>query len=352
MASPRPSKRHSDNLLRQTLDAFNKYGTESKAADALGWKRQTFQSRLKAAQTRLPEQDGGFENDIVLPDLPSSELSAAELIDQACERFNAHYVARTARRWMEIKVNANKPIGICFVGDPHIDNYGCNWPLFKRDIGILEKTQGLHAVNIGDLADNWVGRLMRLYADQEMSKKQAWKLAKHVLRDAKISWLCHILGNHDSWNDGPLLIKANARPTVPVEDWQARFQVVFPNGKRVKVHVAHDFPGTSIWNKMHGPQKASMMLEEADIYACGHKHEWAINTSENANRDFVYHLIRARGYKYIDSHADHLGFSSQKYGASITAIIDPQAAGPSKIVCLPDLEEAAEFLTWKRSRCP
>ena len=137
---------------------------------------------------------------------------------------------------------------------------------------------------------------------------------------------------------------------MPVEDWQSRFQIVFPNEARVRVHVAHDFPGSSIWNKMHGPTKAAMLLEQADIFACGHKHEWAINESENAQRDFVYHLIRARGYKFIDSYADQLGYGSQKFGASITAIIDPTADGAKRIKCFPDLPEAAEFLTWKRAR--
>jgi hypothetical protein len=251
---------------------------------------------------------------------------------------------------MEIKVKSNKPIGICFMGDPHIDNNGCNWPLLRRDIKILEDTDGLYACNIGDLTDNWVGRLVRLYADQEMSKKQAWKLAKYLLKDCDIKWLCHILGNHDAWNDGPYLIKANAQPMVPVEDWQSRFQIVFPNGQRVRVHAAHDFPGNSIWNPQHGPQKAAMLLEQADIYACGHKHTWAVNEGENAQRDFVYWLIRARGYKFIDSYSDQLGYGSQKFGASITAIIDPSVDGPRRIRCFPDLEEAAEFLCWKRSR--
>jgi hypothetical protein len=58
----------------------------------------------------------------------------------------------------------------------------------------------------------------------------------------------------------------------------------------------------------------------------------------------------ARGYKFIDSYSDQLGYGSQKFGASITAIIDPSAEGVRRIRCFPDLEEAAEFLTWKRSR--
>jgi hypothetical protein len=338
----------SEEQMRQAIDAVALHGTVQGAAIALGLPRQTLQSRLRSASSRgfVPEQ----ESEIEFPDLPSSELPAEDLIEQACKRFDGHLAAREARRWMEIKVKSNKPIGLAFVGDPHIDNNGCNWPLLRRDIKILEETEGLYAVNIGDLTDNWVGRLVRLYADQEMSKKQAWKLAKYLLKDCNINWLCHILGNHDAWNDGPYLIKANARPMVPVEDWQSRFQLVFPNGKRVRIHAAHDFPGNSIWNPQHGPQKASMLLEQADIYACGHKHTWAINEGENAQRDFVYWLIRARGYKFIDSYSDQLGYGSQKFGATITAIIDPMVDGPKRIRCFPDLEEAAEFLTWKRSR--
>lgn len=330
------------------------------AARAVGVVRSTFQSRLREAETRgfLNRQGGRlnpnkpkFETkDIIFPDLPSSELPPEELIEQAAQRFEGHRTARDARRWMEIKVKSNKPFGLAFVGDPHLDSNGCNWPLLRGHIKLLAETDGLHAVNLGDLTDNWVGRLVRLYADQEMSKKQAWKLAKYFLRDAKIKWLCHILGNHDAWNDGPYLIKANATPIVPVEDWQSRFQLTFPNGSRVRIHAAHNFPGNSIWNPMHGPQKAAMLLEQADIYAAGDKHTWAVNQGENANRDYVYHLIRARGYKAIDSYADNLGYSSQRYGATITAIIDPGGTGASRIRCFADLEEASEFLAWKRGR--
>lgn len=344
-----PTPDFSDDTVRDAVDALQKHGNQSKAAAALGMSRESLQRRLKAAAERGIKPVLETE-DLIFPDLPSSELSAEELIEQAAVRFERHRDARDARRWMEIKVKSNRPIGVCFMGDPHIDNNGCNWPLLRRDIKLLEDTPGLFAVNIGDLTDNWVGRLVRLYADQEMSKKQAWKLAKYLLRDCKIKWLCHLLGNHDAWNDGPYLIKANAQPMVPVEDWQSRFQIVFPNGERVRVHAAHDFPGNSIWNPQHGPQKAAMLLEQADIFACGHKHTWAVNEGENAQRDFVYWLIRARGYKAIDSYADQLGYGSQKFGASITAVIDPAVDGPRRIRCFPDLEEAAEFLTWKRAR--
>jgi hypothetical protein len=324
------------------------HGSLRAAARETGIPYTTLRSHRDGAKPRKAPAEP-VTNDIEFPDLPSSELPPEELIDQACKRFATHLAAREARRWFEVKVKTNQPIGVCFMGDPHIDNNGCNWPLLREHIRILEETPGMYAVGIGDLTDNWVGRLVRLYADQEMSKKQAWKLAAYLLKGTKIRWLCHLLGNHDAWNDGPYIIKANS-PIVPVEDWQSRFQLVFPNGKRVRIHAAHDFPGNSIWNPQHGPQKAAMLLEQADIYACGHKHNWAVNEGENSQRDFIYWLVRTRGYKFIDSYSDQLGYGSQRYGASVTAIIDPPSDGPRKIRCFPELEEAAEFLTWKRAR--
>lgn len=318
------------------------HGSIRAASRASGIPFTTLRTRVKDAPAHA---DDGVE----FPELPSSELPPEELIEQACKRFSTHLAAREARRWFEIKVKSNQPIGVCFMGDPHIDNNGCNWPLLREHIRILEDTPGMYAVGIGDLTDNWVGRLVRLYADQEMSKKQAWKLAAYLLKGTKIRWLCHLLGNHDSWNDGAYLIKANS-PIVPVEDWQSRFQLVFPNGQRVRIHAAHDFPGNSIWNPQHGPQKAAMLLEQADIYACGHRHTWAVNEGENAQRNFIYWLVRTRGYKFIDSYSDQLGYGSQRYGASVTAIIDPPGDGPKRIRCFPDLEEAAEFLKFKRAR--
>jgi len=242
-----------EETLRKVATLMQHGVSQAEIARIFKRPRTTVQNWVDLVKVRDIKPIAGPEaNEIIFPNLPSSELPPEGLIEQACARFTSHQVARDARRWMEIKVKSNKPIGICFMGDPHIDNNGCNWPLLRRDIGILKDTDGMYAVNIGDLTDNWVGRLVRLYADQEMSKKQAWKLAKYLMREAGIKWLCHILGNHDSWNDGPYLIKAGAA-MVPVEDWQSRFQVVFPNDNRVRIHAAHDFPGSSIWNKMHGP---------------------------------------------------------------------------------------------------
>ncbi len=335
--------------IREVNDAWaalkrNK-GNKVDAAREIGIPRGQLYRRL----AMNPTSESLFTPEIELPNLPSSELPAEELIDQACVRFDKKLAYTEARRWFEVKVKTNKPIGVVFMGDPHIDDNGCNWPLLREHVSILENTEGLYAIGGNDLTNNWVGRLIRLYADHEMSKKQAWKIAKWLMQDSDIKWLCHIIGNHDAWGDAPYLLKANAG-IVPVEDWQARFQLVFPNNTRIRIHMAHDFPGHSQWNHLHGAQKMAMWGEEAHIYACAHKHCWAMHEEENAYRNFVYWLIRARGYKHLDQFTVERGYGAQKHGASITAIIDPNQNGPRQIRCFPDVAEGAEFLTWKRSQ--
>jgi hypothetical protein len=328
---------------------IERHGSLRQAAAATGIPFSTLQYR-RAQQLATNSVPVAGPDELEYPDIPSSELSPAQLIDQAAKRFASRQASRDARRWFEIKVKSNAPIGVVIVGDPHVDNPGANWPLLREHIRILETTPGLYAIGGNDITDNWVGRLARLYDDSDMTKKAAWKLAIYLLKETKIKWLAHVLGNHDLWNDGATIIKTGAQAMIPVEEWQARFQLRFSNGSTTRFHMAHDFPGQSQWNQLHGAQKMALWGEQADVYASAHKHSWALAQSEHPHTGNTYWLTRSRGYKFIDSYADQLGFGNQRYGASITAVIDPGADGPKRVTCFAELDEAAEFLTWKRSR--
>ena len=44
------------------------------------------------------------------------------------------------------------------------------------------------------------------------------------------------------------------------------------------------------------------------------------------------------------------GLEEQEHGASVVAIFDPYVEGPASIQMFADVEESAEYLTWKRSK--
>lgn len=334
----------SNETKRETLDALDEYGSQAEAARVLGIARSTFRNRLRAALSDPPPPEIG------LPDLPEDDIPTSEIIDIQCRRFDKRHAHEKARTWFPVSVPEKKPFGVAFVGDPHVDDNGCNWPLLKRDMAMLANTEGMYAINLGDSANNWVGRLSRLYADQDTSKQTMRKLVKWMMRDAGVRWLVWLMGNHDMWSDDFTTWQREVgAQRLVMQDWQARFKLVFNGDQSIRIHAAHNFPGNSIWNTLHGPQRAAHTKTMAHIYACGHTHNWAIHQEESASRDFTYWLVRARGYKFIDSHAENLGHFPQDGGATITAIINPEATTESGLIqVFADMEQAVSYLKWLR----
>lgn len=347
---PNPGFRGREHLLAEAVALVAQHGTVAAAARAAGMAESTFRRRIATA-TRTGV--GGVTKPAapVMPDFPDDDIPVEDIIGSMCKRFEKRAAHHAAKKWFPIAMPTNEPIGLGFVGDPHVDDDGCNWPLLMRHVEIFRETPGLYGVNIGDTTNNWVGRLLRKFADQETSQATARKLAKWLLQESGVDWLVWLLGNHDAWNDGIAVLKGMNTRSIPMEDWQAQFQLTFPNGRPCRIWAAHNFSGNSIWNSLHGPQRTAHTKAEAHIYACGHLHNWAIHQEESASRDFTYWLVRSRGYKTIDEYAEKLGHGSQDEGATVVAVIDPAARSEAGFVtCFSDMEEGADFLTFKRKR--
>ena len=348
-----------DDELNSLISAVNLHsGNVAETARVLNMSRTTLRKRLDQANKRgLTTLRGKVGEHIIdeppkieYPDFPSDDVPVNEIIQTMKKRFARRYENKRAKRWFPVKINMHGPVGISFFGDPHVDNNGCNWDLLHHHCELHRTTEGLFGVNIGDTTDNWVGRLGRLYADSDTSKHTARLLADWFLKESGVTWACWLLGNHDSWNEGDAILKGMNAASVPLEDWQAQFRVVLPKIE-CRVWAAHQFPGNSMWNSLHGLNRAAQMKDWAHIYVAGHTHNWAIHQEESASKEFVYWLCRSRGYKFIDEYAERLGHASQQEGASVTAIIDPEASTLSGFVqCYADMDEAVEFLKWKRRK--
>lgn len=313
--------------------------------------RGSIQGKFQAAVKSLGREPNWEQTKpLVFPDFPSSSVPTDELIDRLAEDFERRYAAEKARKWYKVNVRDNGPIGVVWFGDPHLDDNYCNWPLLKQHVEIIRKTPGMFGANVGDSENNWAGRLAHLYAEQETSRATAKQLVQWFFGQAGIDWLVIIFGNHDLWNNNTDILSRMERGGAPIANWQAQFKLAFPNGREAKIWAAHDFPGNSMWNPLHGPQKTARFTGDCHLYVCGHKHNWALFQSEDDHRSNTYWLARARGYKYVDHYAEKLGFGSQEHGASIVSVFDPDAEGPGFVQCFADVEPAADYLTWLRKR--
>ncbi len=319
-------------------------GNKSLAARKLCVPRTTLRRWLLLGPT--VSVDTGVEYPPELDD----DLPIDQIIEIQKRRFVKRHESVKSKRWFPVKINIDGPIGVSFFGDPHVDNSGCHWPLLEHHCKLHRETEGLLGVALGDYSDNWIGRLGKLYADSDTSKHTARKLAHWFLADAGVTWACWLMGNHDAWNEGDAILRAMNGAKVPMEDWSAKFSLVLPK-RTIRIWASHDFPGHSQWSQAHGMQKAAMMKEQADIYVSGHKHQWVLHQEESAERNFVYWLARARGYKFIDDFGERLGHAPQQEGAAITAIINPEASSMSGLIqCFADMDAAVSYLNWLRQK--
>lgn len=283
------------------------------------------------------------------------------LIAQRCELYAKKAEKIKAQAFRAIKVKMKGPIGILHFGDPHIDDDGTDIETLMRHAELTRTTEGLFGANIGDVTNNWVGRLARLYAEQSTSAKQGRELAEYFLKS--VDWLYIVGGNHDYWTNGTGVLDWFAKQYGYMESGQFQYHGVrlglqFPNGKEVRINARHDFRGSSEHHPTHGPAKAARMGFFDHIAICGHRHqsgyEWVINPDPltgDGETGLMTHAIRVATYKKIDSFQREKGFPYNNTGPGVVTIIDPEATKECNLVqVFPDPERGAEYLTWLRSR--
>ncbi len=284
--------------------------------------------------------------------LPDDDIPVSELVDTMVRRFTRRKAHHDAKKWRRFAVPVDGPYAIMFWGDPHLDDNGCDWATLRAHTELARSTQAMFCVNIGDTTNNWAGRLAHLWSESDTSAATSKKLVKWFLNDAGVPWFLWVTGNHDLWN-GPVGVDALERfkpHWVAMEEWGAKVTLESPNGGEFRLHVAHDFPGHSQWNPLHGPQKQALWGDWAHVLVAGHKHNWALAASEHPHRNTLYWLARVKGYKAMDSYSEKLGFGAQGHGHSAVAVVDPAARGTGHVTVFAEPYEAAEFLAFKRRK--
>jgi len=328
--------------------AYETYGSKAAAARAMNMPVSTFKDRLKRETPRARARSATV---LSFPQLPDPREPIDKLIKRRTEHYNRQRAHKEAATWQQIKVSDNKPFGLALIGDPHLDDDGCAWPALLDDVAMLRDTEGLFAVNIGDSANNWVGRLARLFGNQETSQTSARQLVEWFLLHAGIRWAAVLLGNHDLWNEGGEIISrmcANAKVTIPVHEWAARVEFVFPNGANCRASLAHDFKGRSIYSTTHGPLREAIWHQDgAHLLAAGHIHYGGLQQVELPGGHAPW-LVRVRGYKDHDHFALHNGFHEGQRFRSAVAIIDPNAPGHERCMLFPSIKQGAAVLTAMR----
>ena len=315
------------------------------------------QHRLKQCgqDHRLPAWEIDREPGFVTPILPDSEAPLHDYIDSLVRRSDLVREYEDARFLIDVPVKIKGPIGLVAVGDPHLESEVTDWRLLRDTVEIIQNTEGMLAGCVGDYLDGWVGRLAQLKGQTNVTDKMAWRLVEWFLKE--IPWLFLIKGNHDLWQGpgDPLDWIHQGSPGI-MDDTGLRLNLRFPNPgplaeKGVRVHTRHNFAGHSQYLEAFGPVKESHFGFRDHIIVDGDKHVSG-GVTRCAPDGLVMNIARVGTFKRLgDKYAKVKGFRNADFSPTVTFIINPQADRPTDLVRMEwDIREAAERLTWLRSR--
>ena len=331
------------------------------AAAASGLNPKTYTARWRRARDwaearglpipKLGRWAAPAEKPFTIDPLPTDLLTADELIANRIKAFARLDKAKQARQLIPVKVQIDGPFGIAHFGDPHVDDNGTDVALLKRHVELVNQTEGLFAANVGDITNNWVGRLARLYGEQSVSAREAWLLAEWLV--TSVRWLYIISGNHDQWSGaGDPLQWITRQARALYEAHGARLELQCPNGRRIRINARHDFKGHSMWNTAHGPAKAATMGWRDHLLTCGHTHVSGYQVVKDPATGLISHAIRVASYKTHDRYADEKGLPNQNIFVCPVTIVDPRRDDhdPRQITTIFDPETGADFLRFLRRR--
>lgn len=338
-----------DDLIDSVLRALEEHGgNQTRAAESLGIPRGTLQSRMRSAKLRWNSVPPPKPAVRVTPPPPDEPIES--LLARKKAMFGRSQQVEEWAQLIPVEVTANGPIGLLLVGDPHLDDDGCDIAAIEDDLSIVGKTSGAFAGHLGDLTNNWLGRLAHLYANQTTRFDEALRLVRWMLD------LCPSLfvvgGNHDCWNRGMDLLRfvvAQGNSQV-LRAHGARLELTWPGGGSMRIHARHDFPGRSQYSPAHGMRRELLWGHRDDLIVCGHIHTDEYSLTPGV--DGVAHaLFRVSGYKLIDEHARAQHYRERRLGPSVFVILDPAARKQAdRVKPWWDVAEGAAYLTWIRKR--
>lgn len=292
---------------------------------------------------------GPFGTEAVVPEAPAQGETVEELIARKKTLMERALKVEEWSKLIPVEVKDRSPIGLLLVGDPHVDDDHCDIARLEDDLTTVGRHKGFFAGHIGDLTNNWVGRLARLYANQSTTFGDGIRLAEWMLN------LCPNLfvvnGNHDVWNNGGDLLRWIVRAGVH-NDHGARLALRWPGGQEVRIHARHQFPGKSQFSELHGMRRELLWGHRDHILACGHHHtsEAGIQPGPDGS---VHWLFRVEGYKRIDGFAKEHHFPERRLAPSVALVIRPEVTVEAeRIKPFWDTREAADYLRWARKRVP
>jgi hypothetical protein len=320
-----------------------KAGTDGSEKQRKRWKCRTCNKK-----TSNPEVIKNYE----LEEAQNLDWSTEELINARTEVFKRKEAREKSEKFINIKINDKKPIGLYIQGDPHVDDDGCDWVSLRKHIDIVNDTEGMYACSVGDLSNNWArrGKLAGLWSDQTTNGEQQWQLVEWLVNATPYIFI--VAGNHDMWamEGDPITWMCKPLKTV-YSNHNARLKIKLPKHE-IKVNCSHNFRGHSMYNTAHGIVKHALFNARDHLLIAGHTHVSGYSPIKDANSDKIMHCVQVGSYKKYDNFAKQLNLPCKMMSACAVAVFNTELTEdhPDFIKVFWEVQEGADYLNYLRSK--
>jgi hypothetical protein len=333
--------------------ALRQSSTRAEAARSLGVSLPQIEHACERYGIRASDLLGKGES-LTVQAPPPLGLTGQELIEERKRRFARRAAHEEAKALIPVRVDGDQPIGLLGMGDLHLDDDGTDVGLVEEHARLVRDTPGLYGFTPGDVLNNWIGRLSALHAKQGITQSEGWSLVEWYV-DLVRDWLFLVLGNHDVWagsGSSSPMHWITQRAGVYSAEHDVRVALRFTNGRTVRMHIRHDFPGHSMWNETHALLRAATMGHRDHVLVAGHRHTSGYQVIADPDTGIAMHLVRLAGYKVHDEYASEKGYLKRSLGPAAVLVIDPRLdeAHPDLVKVFHDPREGASYLKWRRSR--
>lgn len=284
-------------------------------------------SQIAATKVRMRQQFS------VAKELPPHERPVEEIIADRLKYTKRKLNADGARELIDVNMDIDGPFAVALIGDPHIDNPGCNLELLISHTDLIRATDGMFALCVGDVQDGWIGRLARLWAHQGIAASESQQLVDWWLKQLTSTGrlLALIEGNHDGWVQGlsgqSPLDWIRGFGTIK-ENHGVRLRLRSKDGTVVTINARHDFPGRSQYNAAHGPMKSLLFGCRDDVAVAGHTHEFGYGVRLDPETRRPLHAVRLGSYKHSDEYARQLGLLDNNVTECAVLMVNPMELDP------------------------
>lgn len=231
-----------------------------------------------------------------------------------------------------ININDDKPIGIGFWGDWHFGCKGCDYEQFDQDEAIINSTDGLYIVGMGDYKDN--GSALVHPSSTQDSIATTDMQDKIVIRKFERTAEKHIVtirGCHDDWdkrNANKDFIQEICDITGAVNLWHGGIINLTVGNIEYRIGARHKYKFESSLNTTNTQRNFMNEYGPCDVIAVAHKHFCEVGQTQRMGGNVIY--LRSGSYKRYDEFGQKLAGYSGIHGVPM-------------VILYPDRKEAIPF---------